>query len=284
MIRTANRMRRDFLYRKNVESREKSKIEQKQRIKEALESSTALPGQYREGAEDMLHEMQNEDELTEKMDMDDEYSNATERDPSIMITTCRNPSSRLMKFAKELRLIFPNAERMNRGNIIVPELVDIARRYDVTDLIVCHEHQGVPDGLIISHMPYGPTAYFALENTILRHDLEDVEKLSEAYPKLIFEGFSTELGARVTNILKYLFPVPKPLSKRLMVFNNTEDYISFRHFIYKNEENEVTVAEQGPRFEMKPYKIILGTMDMAEAEVEWALRPYMNSAVNKRHL
>ena len=33
---------------------------------------------------------------------------------------------------------------------------------------------------------------------------------------------------QVQNILKYLYPVPKPDSKRVITFANHEDYISFR--------------------------------------------------------
>jgi hypothetical protein len=47
---------------------------------------------------------------------------------------------------------------------------------------------------------------------VLRHDIgdkKDVGKLSEAFPHLIFDGFTSKLGARVQNILKHVFPVPK---------------------------------------------------------------------------
>lgn len=33
--------------------------------------------------------------------------------------------------------------------------------------------------------------------------------MSEAYPHIILEGFSSKLGQRTSNVLKYLFPVPK---------------------------------------------------------------------------
>ena len=36
------------------------------------------------------------------------------------------------------------------------------------------------------------------------------------------------LSLQVSNILKYLFPVPKDDSKRVITFSNQEDYISFR--------------------------------------------------------
>ena len=44
------------------------------------------------------------------------------------------------------------------------------------------------------------------------------------------------------------------------------------------EGKEVDLKELGPRFEMRPYMIKLGTLDQADADVEWVLRPYMNSA------
>ena len=45
---------------------------------------------------------------------DDEYRWAGVEDPKIMITTSRDPSSKLKQFAKEMRLLFPGAQRLNR--------------------------------------------------------------------------------------------------------------------------------------------------------------------------
>jgi len=104
-------------------------------------------------------------------------------------------------------------------------------------------------------MPYGPTAYFGISNVVLRHDLKDkVDPVSEAYPHMIFQNFNTKLGDRISDILKYLFPLPKVDTKRLMTFVNEDDYISFRHHVYKKEDHKnVQLKELGPRFEMKPY-------------------------------
>ena len=47
---------------------------------------------------------------------------------------------------------------------------------------------------------------------VLRHDIGEKKKvgtISEAYPHLIVNQFSSKLGQRVGNILKYLFPAPK---------------------------------------------------------------------------
>ncbi len=47
--------------------------------------------------------------------IDDEYAHAEERDPKILVTTSRDPSTRLVQFAKEMKLVLPNAQRINRG-------------------------------------------------------------------------------------------------------------------------------------------------------------------------
>ena len=47
---------------------------------------------------------------------------------------------------------------------------------------------------------------------VLRHDIGEKKKvgtISEAYPHLVIDNFTSKLGQRVGNILKYLFPCPK---------------------------------------------------------------------------
>jgi U3 small nucleolar ribonucleoprotein protein IMP4 len=93
------------------------------------------------------------------------------------------------------------------------------------------------------------------------------------------------LGNRVCNILKYLFPVPKEDSKRVLTFANTQDYISFRHHVFvQTSKSNVELAEVGPRFEMKVYEIKLGTVDQTDADVEWVLKPYMNTSKKRQVL
>lgn len=232
---------------------------------------------------------------------DNEYSRAGNYDPKVLITTSRDPSSRLQQFAKELRLIFPNSQRINRGNHVISELVTACKSNDVTDLVILHEHRGVPgnfykiliqkyistlDGIIISHFPHGPTAFFTLSNVVLRHDIPEAmeKKVSEAFPHLIFSNFTTNIGNRTKTILKHLFPVPKDDSKRVISMINQKDYISFRHHVFKPSRKEVEMVEIGPRFEMKLFQVKLGTVDMDEADTEWVLRPYMNTTKKRTYL
>ena len=218
--------------------------------------------------------------------IDDEYRTAGIVDPKLMITTSRDPSSRLLQFAKEMKILLPNSQRINRGNHVLDDIVKTCKSGDITDLIIIHEHRGIPDSMIVCHFPYGPTAYFSLHNVILRHDLksEISGAISEAYPHLIFNDFQTNLGKRVKNILKYLFPVPKEDSKRILSFCNRDDYISFRHHTYVKDGKDIDLTELGPRFEMKLYEIKMGTIENIDADTEWVLRPFMNTSKKRDFL
>ncbi|KIY95061.1 Brix domain-containing protein [Monoraphidium neglectum] len=181
-----------------------------------------------------------------------------------------------------MRLVIPNAQRVNRGGMILSEIIDTCRNHDFTDVVVLHEHRGEPDGMVVCHLPYGPTAYFGIFNTVLRHDIgqkKEVGTISEAYPHLIFDGFGSALGKRLGNILKHLFPVPKDDAKRVVTFANRDDYVSFRHHTYTQPAGpkSIELKECGPRFELRPYQIRLGTMEQQHAESEWVLRAYTRS-------
>ena len=226
--------------------------------------------------------------------IDDEYAGSGGKEPKVCLTTSRDPSSRLRSFAVEMKLVFPNSARINRGNTTTKEILDAARGADFTDVILLTETRGEPDGLIISHLPYGPTLHCSLSGTVLRHDIEGRGTVSEAAPHLIFHNFSTQLGERIRCILQHLFPVPKPDAKRVLTFGNDNDFISFRHHTYAKGEGaapgdmlrpqDVVLSEVGPRFELRPFRITLGTLDQPDAETEWVLRPYMNTSRKKQAL
>ncbi|PVV00659.1 hypothetical protein BB560_004948 [Smittium megazygosporum] len=286
MLRRQNRLRREFLYKKSLEEKERLVYEKKQKIKAALKDGRPIPTELQKEA-DQLYKTLAFDEAQDapSSHMDDEYFRAGVSDPKVVITTSRDPSSRLAQFAKEMRLVVPSSQRINRGNYVIQDLVSTCRANEVTDLIILHEHRGEPDGMIISHFPYGPTVYFTLYNVVLRHDIKDQGNMSEAYPHLIFDNFNSNLGTRISNVLKYLFPVPKEDSKRVMTFANNSDFISFRHHVYvKTSYNKVELAEVGPRFELKPYEIRLGTVDIPEAQIEWVLRSYQRTSRKRDQL
>ena len=201
--------------------------------------------------------------------------------------------------------------------------------------------RGRPDGLVVCHLPFGPTAYFGLHNCVTRHDIgskAEVGTISEVHPNLVLENFTTPLGRRFATILKALFPVPKPTNKRIVTFANQSDFISMRcgpamrnvavvfvACVARLEKKKTTrkkqsgvhpsagafraraltsnvspcrhhtytmpagpksleLTEVGPRMELQPYKIRLGTVADEHAEDEWVLRAYVRSAAKRQRL
>ncbi|KAG4176593.1 hypothetical protein ERO13_A11G255450v2 [Gossypium hirsutum] len=49
---------------------------------------------------------------------------------------------------------------------VISEIIESCRAHGFADVILVHEHRGIPDGFIISHLPFGPTAYFGLLNVV----------------------------------------------------------------------------------------------------------------------
>jgi len=287
MIRRNARLRREYIYRKSLEGKERMLYEKKRKVRECLEEGKPLPTELRAEEAELRRLIELEDENTAvlRTHVDDEYRNAGVKDPKVLMTTARDPSSRLMQFVKEMKLVVPNCERVNRGSMVLPQMVEMARRNDFTDIVVFHEHRGQPDGMVVCHLPHGPTAYFGLSNVVMRHDIKDradLGTMSEAIPHIIMDSFASRLGERTSNILKHLFPAAKSDSKRIITFANKEDFISFRHHTYQMPKGakSLQLFEVGPRFEMKLFQIRLGTIDSKEADNEYVLRPYQN--VKKR--
>lgn len=283
--RRQTRLRREYLYRKSLEGRERATYEQKRIVREALASGKSLPTEVRASYDKLKKEVDAEDSKTQipKTHVDDEYGDAGLEDPRVCVTTSRDPSSRLKQFAKEVKLLIPDSIRINRGNNTVGDLLASCRDSDFTDILMVQETRGEPDGLVVCHLPHGPTAFFSIHNAVLRHDLAGgAAPMSEAHPHLILHNFRSTLGRRLGNIIKCLFPVPKPDTRRVITFANDNDFISFRHHMYSKEKHDgVALHEVGPRFELRLYQIRLGTLEQKDAENEYVLRPYQNTA-NKR--
>eukprot|EP01068_Selenidium_serpulae_P008295 Selendium_serpulae@DN4947_c0_g1_i2.p1 len=69
----------------------------------------------------------------------------------------------------------------------------------------------------------------------MRHDLpQRPDNISEAPPHLIFHNFTTNLGKRTSDILRYLFPPSKETTTKIATFVNSHDTIYFRHYTWAN--------------------------------------------------
>ena len=136
--------------------------DRKKKIQKALAEGKPIPTELRDDAQKLKNSLDADDDETAKLKnhIDDEYAKAGIIDPKICVTTSRSPSSRLKAFAKEIRLIFPNSQRINRGNTQVGELVEVCRNNDFTDIVVVQEHRGEPDGLIVGSFAIWPNMLF----------------------------------------------------------------------------------------------------------------------------
>lgn len=226
-----------------------------------------------------------------RQSIDDEYSMLSGlTDPRPLVTTSRNPSTRLSTFSKEIRLLLPTSIRLNRGNLILPNLLSSAKAAGLSDILLLHEHRGTPTAMTISHLPHGPTASFSLHNVLLRADIPTSSRgtVSESYPHLIFEGFSTRLGHRVVKILKHVFPPrdgPHKVGNRVITFRNHEDSIEVRHHVFvQTSYKDIELAEVGPRMTMRCFEIRGGTLENdSGGEIEWALTQFTRTSRKKNY-
>lgn len=50
---------------------------------------------------------------------------------------------------QEMKLIFPNSQRINRGNYEIKQLMDACRSNNVTDFVMLRETRGVPGTFLL---------------------------------------------------------------------------------------------------------------------------------------
>uniref|UniRef100_A0A8C9GSW3 Brix domain-containing protein n=1 Tax=Piliocolobus tephrosceles TaxID=591936 RepID=A0A8C9GSW3_9PRIM len=198
------------------------------------------------------------DEKSFNKQIDNEYFLCGIEKPQVLITTSRNPSSQLDSFAKELKLIIPNSEKINRGSYFIKDIIQFARDNNITDVIIIHEYKGEPRNLIICHLPFGPTIFCNIKDCKTRHHFIDkLNNMSTCNPHLIFHNFNTDLGKRIMSIFKYLFPpvklrinkkkYSKPTNKPNHVLSddgiNTTFYKNNSTF-FDNEQAELNTTQQ----------------------------------------
>lgn len=206
----------------------------------------------------------------------DEFSGyfAKSYEPKILITSCDNPHTRTIAFMKELSRIIPNSEPRWRSNSSIKKMVKDAVKKGFTDIVVINEDNRSPNGLVLSHLPEGPTAHFRLSNVKITKDLrKDFRQITEHRPEVILNNFTTRLGHGVARMLAALFHYdPQFHGKRVVTFHNQRDYIFFRHHTYNFKTTEkCRLKEMGPRFTLKLRSLQKGTFDSKFGDYEWII-------------
>ena len=222
-----------------------------------------------------------EDEEVEHDIVNDEFSEYFSKSyvPKILITCSDNPHSKTIAFIKELTRIIPNSEPKWRKKSSIKKMVKDATKLEYTDIIIVNEDNRTPNGLVVTHLPEGPTAHFKLSNVKITKDLrKDWKKITEHRPEVILNNFSTRLGHGIARMLAALFHYePQFTGQRAATFHNQRDYIFFRHHKYNFKSTEkVRLQEMGPRFTLKLRSYQKGTFDSKFGDYEWIIS-------NKRH-
>ncbi|KAK7485282.1 hypothetical protein BaRGS_00023533 [Batillaria attramentaria] len=279
-----NKQKRSEAYREMKRAKKKAKLEEKkkkERTRKML-GDKAPPKEVPKTLENMRvydETMVNPADEEVMADEDsDEFASyfSGGRVPKILITTADRPSSRTNKFCKELSKIIPNSTIKYRRGLDLKKIIPQAMSRDFTDLIVVNEDKKEPNGVVISHLPDGPTAHFKLSNVRLTTDIKRVGAMSSHQPELILNNFNTRLGHTVGRLLASLFhPEPNFTGRRVVTFHNQRDFIFFRQHRYEFKNGKkVALKELGPRFTLKLRSLQKGSFDSKFGQFEW---------VHKRH-
>lgn len=112
------------------------------------------------------------------------------------------------------------------------KIVRSAIEKEYTDILVINENRKEPDGLLVIHLPNGPTAHFKISNVRITTELRKNHKDITAHrPEVILNNFTTRLGLSVGRMLGALFHYdPEFVGQRAVTFHNQRDYIFFRHY------------------------------------------------------
>nr|CAG4644133.1 EOG090X09U6 [Lepidurus arcticus] len=195
-------------------------------------------------------------------------------EPKVLVTCSDNPHVRTMHFVRELCKMIPNSEPRWRKRSSVKKMIKGAKEHGFTDIIVVNEDRRQPNGILVSHLPEGPTAYFKMSNVRLTKDMrKDRKDITVHRPEVILNNFSTRLGQTVARLLASLFHYdPEFKGRRAVTFHNQRDYIFFRHHRYEfKSEKKVSLKELGPRFTLRLQSIQRGTFDSMTGEFDWVI-------------
>ncbi|XP_076375963.1 putative ribosome production factor 1 [Megalopta genalis] len=222
-----------------------------------------------------------DDEENQELKVDfehDEFSSYYKHsyEPKVLITYCDNPTRKTRIFGREMTRIVPNSISLYRNRSGVKKMVKSAIAKDFTDIIVINEDQCKPNGMLVIHLPDGPTAYFKLSNVKITPELKRSHKeITGHRPEVILSNFTTRLGYTIGRMLGALFHFePQFKGRRVVTFHNQRDYIFFRHHRYQLDlqKEKARLRELGPRFTLKLRYLQHGTFDTKYGEYEWLMQ------------
>ncbi|CAH1366780.1 hypothetical protein MTP99_008069 [Tenebrio molitor] len=228
--------------------------------------------------ETTVEDVNSEENVLVQNDFDnDEFSGYYQQiyEPKVLITYADNPMKKTRIFGRELTRIIPNSTSLYRNRSGVKKIVKSAIKENFTDILIINENRKEPDGLLVIHLPDGPTAHFKVSNVRITTELRKNHKeITEHRPEVILNNFTTRLGLTVGRMLGALFHYnPEFEGRRAVTFHNQRDYIFFRHYRYgiDGDGKKARLKELGPRFTLKLRSLQKGTFDSKYGQYEWII-------------
>uniref|UniRef100_A0A914C2Z7 Brix domain-containing protein n=1 Tax=Acrobeloides nanus TaxID=290746 RepID=A0A914C2Z7_9BILA len=217
----------------------------------------------------------------------DEFASYFNREvqPKVLLTTSPKAKVNTWKFCFELKKCIPTAELFSRKDVPIKKIIKQAKEKGFTDIVIVHEDRKKPNGIVISHLPEGPTAYFKINSLKYSKEIKGVGESTSHNPEVILNNFNTRLGHTIARMLVSLFPQnPEFRGRRAVTFHNQRDYIFFRHHRYefKREGEKAALHELGPRFTLRLKWLQKGTFNTREGEYEWVLKRHEMETSRRR--
>ena len=102
--------------------------------------------------------------------------------------------------------LIPNAFYYPRGEHTLEKITEYATNKKFTHLIILSEKQKICNGLLLCHLPHGPTAFFRLSSYFPGSKIPGHGRSTTHIPELILNNFNSRLGRRTGRMLGSLFP------------------------------------------------------------------------------
>jgi ribosome production factor 1 len=270
----AKRARRETREKLRKKLGEKAPAKQEPRT---IENTREADDTYvKEEDEEVLHD-ENFDDMSA-------YFNQ-ETTPKVLLTTSPKAKVNTWRFCFEMRKCIPNSEIYSRKNVPIKRIVKDAISKGFTDLLIVHENNKMPNGIVLCHLPEGPTAYFKINSLKFTKHIKGAGDSTSHFPEVVLNNFNTRLGHTVARMLACLFPHnPQFTGRRAVTFHNQRDYIFFRHHRYefKREGEKAALHELGPRFTLRLKWLQKGTFNTREGEYEWVLKRHEMETSRRR--
>ncbi len=111
----------------------------------------------------------NDEELLQDDKTDEFYDHSII--PKVVITSSSRPCLKSHLLMKELSRCIPNSDVRLRSCSNIKKIIPMAVGRGYTDILVVNEDRKIPNGLLLVHLPEGPSAFFKLTSFKRGYDI-----------------------------------------------------------------------------------------------------------------